>query len=161
MDYKSKYLKYKLKYLNQKKLLGGMEANPDVEPQKKEITEATQNEFYKKYFRTIPNSLKVYAYSFNMFNYKNPQKIKDKLQDVKENWEDYKAEIVAEHPELNEELQNHDQNDDSDLIDLTIKYLQMHIEQEFNDADVAVQERLVEEFDVDDSSDSDSSKINK
>ena len=32
MDYKKKYLKYKLKYLNAKKIYGGMEDSPDESP---------------------------------------------------------------------------------------------------------------------------------
>tara|TARA_Y100000766_G_C18851083_1_gene578220 strand:- start:932 stop:1270 length:339 start_codon:yes stop_codon:yes gene_type:complete len=43
MDYKTKYLKYKLKYLNAKKIYGGMEGDAEEEVAEEEVVEEVED----------------------------------------------------------------------------------------------------------------------
>ena len=117
MNYKNKYLKYKLKYLNQKKLLGGMvapesdgEESPENHfnldtlevpgaPQKQKLSSAIINHFKTKYENTVPNGLKLYAANERIFNYKIDKDIKELIWKIYNNWGDIFLEVSMAYPD--------------------------------------------------------------
>ena len=118
MNYKNKYLKYKLKYLNQKKLLGGMVApesdegsqendinldtlefpdEPDA-PEKGTLSSIIINDFKTRFKNMVPNGLKLYAANERIFNYKIDKDIKELIWKIYNNWGDIFLEVSSEYP---------------------------------------------------------------
>ena len=117
MNYKNKYLKYKLKYLNQKKLLGGMvaleldgEESPENDfnldtleipgaPGKQKLSSIIINLFKTRYENTVPNGLKLYAANERIFNYKIDKDIKELIWNIYTDWTNIFITVSMAYPD--------------------------------------------------------------
>ena len=112
MNYKDKYLKYKLKYLVVKKLYGGMESAEDFDldtleipgaPEKQKLSNAIVDHFTTWYETRVSDSLKVYAannkiFEDNIFNYKLKTNVRKLISHVYQNWNTAFTEVATGYP---------------------------------------------------------------
>tara|TARA_Y100000741_G_scaffold360928_1_gene344032 strand:+ start:1906 stop:2403 length:498 start_codon:yes stop_codon:yes gene_type:complete len=101
MDYKNKYYKYKQKYKNLKKNIGGGGEAPGAPQVDQRVVPNDLIILFQDYFiNNVNDSLKFYLCRHENFNYQRHTDIREKILECIDNWSDHVNRLINAYPQV-------------------------------------------------------------